>query len=62
MSSVFKSPKVKKVQPPVEVVPEVADNNAIEFELEKKRKRKMGAISQMLSRENADGKKHTLGA
>ncbi len=64
MSSVFKKPKVKKVEP-VEVEPETVDNNEIIFELEKKRKKKMGAISQLLSSDRSglglgQGKK-TLG-
>ena len=62
MSSVFKSPKVKIVQQPEEVIPEIVDNNEIEFELEKKRKRKMGAVSQLLSLKNEDDKKRSLGA
>ena len=64
MSSVFKKPKVKKIEP-VEVEPETVDNNEIVFELEKKRKKKMGAISQLLSSDRSgsglgQGKK-TLG-
>ena len=62
MSSVFKSPKVKVVKQPEEVVPEIVDNNEIEFELEKKRKRKMVAVSQLLSLKNEDDKKRSLGA
>jgi len=66
MSSVFKSPKVKTVQPQ-EVEPVLVDNNETVFQLEKKRKKKMGAVSQILSldRENSDAlayRKTTLGA
>ena len=50
MSSVFKSPKVV-VQQPAEVVPDAVDDNEIVYELEKKRKKKMGAVSQLLARE-----------
>ena len=51
MSSVFKSPKVI-MQQPEEVLPEVVDDNEIVFEMEKKRKKKMGAVSQLLARDN----------
>lgn len=61
MSSVFKSPKVKVVQP-TEVQPELVDNNEIEYELDKKRRRKMGAISQLLTQNNGSNNKTTLGA
>lgn len=63
MSSVFKSPKVTYVTPEPEIVPEVVDDNEITSELEKKRKRRMGAVSQLLAedRENG-GQKNTLGA
>ena len=54
MSSVFKSPKVVTVQP-TEVVPEVVDNSEVVYELEKKRKKKMGAVSQLLSHDNTYG-------
>lgn len=54
MSSVFKSPKVVHIQPK-EVVPEVVDNAEVVYELEKKRKKKMGAVSQLLSRDNTYG-------
>ena len=66
MSSVFKSPKVVNVQP-VEVRPEVVDNSETVYELEKKRKKKMGAVSQLLSHDNTyggflnEGGKKTLG-
>lgn len=61
MSSVFKSPKMKVIQPE-EVLPELVDNNEIEYELDKKRRRKMGAISQLLAQDNAGNNKTTLGA
>ena len=54
MSSVFKSPKVVNIQPTT-VVPEVVDNAEVVYELEKKRKKKMGAVSQLLSRDNTYG-------
>lgn len=54
MSSVFKSPKVKTVEPAV-VEPEIVDNSETVYELEKKRKKKMGAISQLISRDNSYG-------
>ena len=63
MSSVFKSPKVKKGETKV-VEPEVTlvDNSEIVYEMEKKRKKKMGAISQLISRDNSyDGIKTKLG-
>ena len=61
MSSVFKSPKVKVVKQE-EVQPELVDNNEIEYELNKKRKRKMGAISQLLANDSATNNKTTLGS
>lgn len=60
MSSVFKSPKVKVVKPE-EVQPELVDNNEIEYELDKKRRRKMGAVSQLLAQNNGANNKTTLG-
>lgn len=63
MSSVFKSPKVKKVETKV-VEPEVmvVDNSETVYEMEKKRKKKMGAVSQLISRDNSyDGIKTKLG-
>lgn len=64
MSSVFKSPKTTVIQP-VEVVPETVDSNEIVYNLEKKRKKKMGPISQLLSQDNStagvNGYKKTLG-
>lgn len=65
MSSVFKSPKVVKVEQP-EVEPETVDVPELTYDLEKRRKKKMGAVSQLLSHENSydilggNGKK-TLG-
>ena len=61
MSSVFKSPKIK-VAPPAEVQQELVDNNEIEYELDKKRKRKMGAVSQLLTQNNGSNNKTTLGS
>jgi hypothetical protein len=65
MSSVFKSPKVKAVPQKV-VEPETVDNNETIFELEKKRKKKMGAVSQILAQDRSEnesfGNKRTLGA
>lgn len=54
MSSVFKSPKVVQIQP-TEVTPEVVDNTEVVYELEKKRKKKMGAVSQLLAHDNTYG-------
>ena len=62
MSSVFKSPKVTYVTPEPEIVPEVVDDNEITSELEKKRKRRMGAVSQLLAEDRQGEKgKTTLG-
>ncbi len=64
MSSVFKSPKTVQVMPQ-EVEPEVVDNSATVQALEKKRRKKMGAVSQLLSHDNSYGAnagKKTLGA
>jgi len=60
MSSVFKSPKVTTIEPtPVTI--QTVDNNETLQELEKKRKKRMGAISQLLSSDrqvrSANGKK-----
>ena len=66
MSSIFSSPKV--VQAPVqEVAPMVVDNSDEVYALEKKRKKKMGAVSQLISKDNDfdafnNGGKTTLGA
>lgn len=61
MSSVFKKPKVKVVQPQ-EVTPEIVDNSEIVQDLERRRKKRMGAISQLLSHDNSYGySKKTLG-
>ena len=63
MSSVFKQPKTVYLPDTTEVLPEEVDDNEIIFQLEKKRKKRMGAISQMLAKENDSiaGKKQTLG-
>lgn len=64
MSSVFSKPKVVQVQPQ-EVELEVVDNSEEVRELESKRKKKMGAVSQLLSHDNSYGSgsgKTTLGA
>ncbi len=61
MSSVFKGPKIKVVKP-TEVQPELVDNNEIEYELNKKRRRKMGAISQLLAHDTTSNNKTTLGS
>lgn len=67
MSSVFKSPKVVNVQPE-EVQPVIVDDSEEIRLIEGKRKKKMGAVSQMLSRDNSygglmsgNGNKTTLG-
>ena len=61
MSSVFKSPKIKVVKPQ-EVEPDIVDNNEIEYELNRKRRRKMGAISQLLAHNTTGNNKTTLGS
>ncbi len=63
MSSVFSKPKVVQIEPE-EVEPEVVDNSEEVQELERKRKKKMGAVSQLLSHDNfyGSGGKTTLGA
>lgn len=58
MSSVMKKPKVKYIQP-AEVRPEYVDPIETMMDVEKKRKKKMGAVSQLLSHDNG---KTTLGA
>ena len=62
MSSVFSKPKVVQIEPE-EVEPEVVDNSEEVQELERKRKKKMGAVSQLLSHDNSygSGGKTTLG-
>ena len=62
MSSVFKKPKVVKVEQPV-VEPEAVDVSEVTYDLEKKRKKRMGAVSQLLSHQNDYGMtgKKTLG-
>ncbi len=64
MSSVFKKPKVKYIQP-AEVEPEYVEPIQTLIDVEKKRKKKMGAVSQLLSHDNGTGYgagKTTLGA
>ena len=66
MSSIFSSPKAVQL-PSQEVVPSVVDNSKEVYEIEKKRKKKMGAISQLISRDSDmdafnGGGKTTLGA
>jgi hypothetical protein len=61
MSSVFKSPRVRTIETNV-VEPEVVDLSESVYELEKKRKKKMGAVSQLISKDNSYGNlKNTLG-
>lgn len=60
MSSAFKKPKVKVIQPE-EVEPMVVDNSEVIREMEKKRQKRMGALSQLLSHDNSYGNKTTLG-
>lgn len=62
MSSIFKKTKIQTVKPEETVKPEYVDNNEIEYELDKKRKRKMGAVSQLLMQNNTTNDKTTLGA
>lgn len=61
MSSVFSSTKVVNVSSTKPVEPEVVDNHELAYELEKKRKKKMGAVSQLLSKENGYEGKDVLG-
>lgn len=51
MSSVFKSPKVKYVAPE-EPEPMLVDDNQTVYEMEQKRKKKYGAVAQLLYDEN----------
>ena len=66
MSSVFKSPKVKYAAPE-DTEPTLADDNQMVYEMEKKRKKKYGAVAQLLYDENGytisygEGKKKKLG-
>ena len=61
MSSVFKTPKVNTVETKV-IEPEVVDMSETVYELEKKRKKKMGAVSQLISKNNSySDLKNTLG-
>ena len=50
MSAVFSSPKIIPVQPK-EVEQEVVDTSEIVYNMEKKRKKRMGALSQILNKE-----------
>ena len=50
MSSIFSSPKIVQVQPN-EVEQEVVDTSEIVYNMEKKRKKRMGALSQILDKE-----------
>lgn len=64
MSGVFSKPKIVQVQPQ-QVQPEVADSNEMLEDITKKRKKRMGAVSQLLSRgdnKSAGEYKTTLGA
>lgn len=67
MSSVFKSKKTKVRQiTPREVEPMILDRSELYYELEKKRQKKQGAVSQLISRDNTygvrgDNSKMTLG-
>jgi len=50
MSSVFKKPKApKQVVTMTEVQPTVVDNTEVVQDIEKKRRRRMGAVSQILA-------------
>ena len=65
MSSVFKKPKVQYVEVE-DSEPTLADDNQIVYEMEKKRKKKYGAVAQLLYDENGytlsyGGKKKKLG-
>jgi hypothetical protein len=61
MSSVFSSPKVVSVQQQT-VTPETVDTTEITRDLEKKRKKKNGAVAQMLASQRDGQGKTTLGA
>ena len=50
MSSIFSSPKIIPVQPK-EVEQEVVDTSEIVYNMEKKRTKRMGALSQILNKE-----------
>ncbi|MCM1324664.1 MAG: hypothetical protein NC218_11125 [Acetobacter sp.] len=61
MSSVFKKPKVKNIAPE-----EVSPNYVVEDletarDMERRRQRRTGALSQFLSRDNSYGNKTRLG-
>jgi len=51
MSSVFKTPKVKYAEIN-DTEPTLADDNEIVYEMEKKRKKRYGAVAQLLYDEN----------
>lgn len=51
MSSVFKIPKVREILPK-EISPYLLDKSELYYELEKKRQKKMGAVSQLLAKNN----------
>ncbi len=63
MSSVFDKPKVKMIQPKEAelTIAGVTDDPMILLEKERKRQRRMGALSQFLSRDYGYGHKTTLG-
>ena len=50
MSAVFSRPKVIQVKPK-EVEQEIVDNSEMVYNMEKKRKKRMGALSQILNKE-----------
>ena len=50
MSAVFSKPKVIQVKPK-EVEQEIVDNSEMVYNMEKKRKKRMGALSQILNKE-----------
>lgn len=67
MSSVFKKPKVVNIQPD-DVAPMIVDDSEEIRLIEGRRKKKMGAVSQLLSKDNSygeemfqSGNKTTLG-
>ncbi len=64
MSSIFKTPKVRNIAPR-QVDPMIVDRSEFYYDLEIKRQRKRGAVSQLLSHDNTYGvniaKKNVLG-
>ena len=52
MSAVFKKPKTQVVRAPMPVEPQIADENEEIRAFERKRKKRMGAVSQILSDHN----------